>query len=322
MIHAGPNAYGEGRTFAFPALRLYFAAVQAGQFLRQRQPNTSAFVRARFGAAHAMKPLEDFRQFGFWNAYAGIAYRKLHPFVAPPQPHFDFTFEGEFERVAQEIEDDLFPHLAVDVHRLGQRRAIYTEPQAGLVDGGAEDAGKFRGVRRKVGRFVVGLDAARFDAREIQKRVDELEQAQAVAMRDFKALLRCGILAQLIFQRPEHEREGGAKLVAHVGEKRRLGPVQFRQRFGALLLGFIRPGVGDGRADMARDQAEERPVSVVKHPAGAYAEQGEPRQVFAFRCENRERVRLRNRLRPGASGQSQTRANKVEGLGGATRLKR
>ena len=35
---------------------------------------------------------------------------------------------------------------------------------------------------REIGRLEAGLDAARLDAREIQQRIDQLQQAQAVAV--------------------------------------------------------------------------------------------------------------------------------------------
>ena len=60
----------------------------------------------------------------------------------------DLALEGELERVGEQVEDDLLPHVAIDVDRLGQRRAVHHEPQAGLLDRGAEHARELGGERR------------------------------------------------------------------------------------------------------------------------------------------------------------------------------
>lgn len=57
---------------------------------------------------------------------------------------FDGAIEGKLEGVRDEIENDLFPHVTIDVGRLGQRRTVDIEAQAGLLDGRAKDTREFR----------------------------------------------------------------------------------------------------------------------------------------------------------------------------------
>ena len=58
--------------------------------------------------------------------------------------HGDPPLERELERVRQQIQDDLFPHLPVHKHGRGQRRAIDDEAQAGLLHRRTEARGQIR----------------------------------------------------------------------------------------------------------------------------------------------------------------------------------
>ena len=98
-------------------------AVQLDEFLNQREANSGAFEGSTLLAFDAMKALEQARQLGLWNSNAGVADSQLR---APPigcDPHIDrnFSLEGELEGVRDKIEDDLLPHVAIDIDRLRQR---------------------------------------------------------------------------------------------------------------------------------------------------------------------------------------------------------
>ena len=60
------------------------------------------------------------------HADAGIAYRQFCAALIRRGAKLDgdLTFEGEFECIREKIEDDLFPHVAIDIDRLGEIRAI------------------------------------------------------------------------------------------------------------------------------------------------------------------------------------------------------
>ena len=78
-------------------------------------------------SARAFDAVEAFKEpwnFGFCNACARIAHREqcLLPISSKTDP--DLAIEGEFEGVGQKIEDDLFPHVAVDAGFAGKGRAV------------------------------------------------------------------------------------------------------------------------------------------------------------------------------------------------------
>ena len=98
--------------------------------------------------------------------------------------HGDRPLERELEGVREQVEDDLLPHVAIDVDGLGQRRAVDDEREPGALDRRAKAAREVDGERGEVDRLVDGLDAAGLDARELEQRVDELEQAQRVALEE------------------------------------------------------------------------------------------------------------------------------------------
>src|SRR5262245_35779054 len=75
-------------------------------------------------------------------------------------------------------------------------------------------------------------------------------------------------LGQGLFERAQYQRQGRTKLVAHVGEERRLGVVELGQDFGAAALFFVGLSVGDGGGDLARRQAEEAAVAFIKDAEG------------------------------------------------------
>src|SRR5215813_12590231 len=87
--------------------------------------------------------------------------------IRDPQSHFDFAFEREFERVREQVQNNLFPHLAVNVDWFGERWAVNDEFKSRAFDCGSEDAGQIGCKFGQVNWFVDGLDAPGLDARKI-----------------------------------------------------------------------------------------------------------------------------------------------------------
>jgi hypothetical protein len=90
--------------------------------------------------------------------------------------------EGELQRIGQKVEDDLLPHVAVDMDGRRQRRTIDPQAEAGAVDGRTEGRGQLGGEAAEIDRLEARLGLAGFDAGEIEQRVDELQQPNAIAM--------------------------------------------------------------------------------------------------------------------------------------------
>src|SRR5262249_51582090 len=175
------------------------------------------------------------------------------------------------ERIGQEVEYDLLPHVAVDEDRLRQWGAIHTQSHVRAFDGGTECPRKLGGEFRKVDRLETCLPLASFDAREVKQCVDKLEQANAIAMRHSNQRPVPGrnfarTLGEDLLERTEHQRERRAKLVAYIGEKCCLRAIDFRQRLRSSPLLLVCLCVGDRRSDLNYDQVEKTAVVLVKQP--------------------------------------------------------
>ena len=164
---------------------------------------------------------------------------------------------------------------------------------------------------------------ARFETREIQERVHQLEQAQGIVVRQLEArplpaAERLRGIAETVLERPQHQRERRAELVADVAEERRLGAIDFAKGLRALVLRLVRAGVGDDVRNLVRGHREERAVALVEHAVRAQSgdEQREwlrvagggegqhdgpfgPRLPAANRNAAESRGRDRRRRRPG-----------------------
>ena len=106
----------EGRARPAALSTRHGAAVQLDQLLHEREADAGALVRARPRALHAVEALEEraaARSAGMPMPVSRTASTAC--VVATVQRDRDLAVEGELERVREEVEDDLLPHLAVDV---------------------------------------------------------------------------------------------------------------------------------------------------------------------------------------------------------------
>ena len=231
MRGAERERHGEGTSRPFLTRDADRAAMQPHQLSHQREPDAAALKASPSCAGNAVEALEQPGQLVGRDTGAGVAHLQ-HRFARirrGGEADRDDAFERELERVREQVEDDLLPHLPIDAHLLRQGRHVDVIAQAGALHGRAEGRGQIRGESGKVHRLIAGLRPPSLDARKVQKRVDELEQAQTVAMNRFdqreSALLRC----QHFLERAEHQGQRRAKLVADVGEECGLCPVDLRQ---------------------------------------------------------------------------------------------
>ena len=118
--------------------------MQLHQFLNQREANAAAFIGAVLLPFDPVEALKQARQFRLGDADAGIANCQFRLPAVGSQADRDFALEGEFEGVGEEVEDDLLPHVPVDIDGLGKRRTIHDKRQPGAFAGGAEIAGQLR----------------------------------------------------------------------------------------------------------------------------------------------------------------------------------
>jgi hypothetical protein len=97
---------------------------------------------SRLRAGGAVEAFEDVGQFFGGDTGSGVADGEHHVFAGGFEFDVNLSLQGVLECVGEKIEDDFFPHIAVNVDRLRQRMAVDSEAHAGAFNGGAEDAGK------------------------------------------------------------------------------------------------------------------------------------------------------------------------------------
>ncbi len=248
--------------------------MQAHQFLDQCQADAGAFVGAARRALDAVEALEHARQFVLGNAGAGVLHRQARHAGMFAQRHRHAAVQRELEGVRQQVEDDLFPHVAVDEDRLGQRLQIDRVLQAALGHGRLEHAGQVDRQAREIDRDVAGLHAAGFDTRKVEQRIDQLEQAQRVAVRELDALAldrihRLGRIGQRIVERAQDQRQRRTKFMRDVREERGLGAVDLGQFFGAALFLLVGDDVAHRSIDGRAEQGVEIAVLGVERAAHA-----------------------------------------------------
>ena len=169
--------------------------------------------------------------------------------------------ERELERVREQVEDDLLPHLAVDVDRLGQRRAVDRRGAArrartpsGSCSPGRRSAPRGRSARRWPARGPASMRAKSSSVlTSLSRRWPLRCTSSSCARSSGGELLR----ASSVLQRAEHQRERRAELVADVAEERGLGAVELGERLGAPALVLERLDRGNGAGDVRAHQAEE-----------------------------------------------------------------
>ena len=236
----------------------------------------------------------------------------------------DAAFERELERIREQVEDDLLPHVAVHVDRLRQRIALDHERQPGFLDRRSEDAGELGGERREIRGFVAGVDASGLDAREIQQRVDQLQQPLPVPMGDVHVgrgvgRQRLAGRAQDVLQRTDHQRQRRPELVRDVREERRLGAIELGQRFRPAPLFLERLRVGQRRRDLGCDQPEERSIVLVERAHRAHRGNEDRARVFLARQQNGQHHGAVRRHLPCAGRQRAEPRPQLMGDGGLTR---
>ncbi len=122
MRGAERQANGEGGAGTFVAVGDDAAAVQADQLLHQCQPDPTALVGSRVCGLDAVKPFEQPRHLRGGHTDSGVGDGDYRVGVLTRRTATEMdAVEGELQRIGQQVEDHLLPHVAVDVHRFVHR---------------------------------------------------------------------------------------------------------------------------------------------------------------------------------------------------------
>src|ERR1700751_5291220 len=115
MILATWDGYCEGGSPIRFAAYVDRTAMQYCQPPHQCKTDTAAFKGPAASSFNPMKALENMRQFVGRNSCSRVLDAQLDRLRSLLERHFDLAVESELQRVRKKIEDDLFPHLSVDI---------------------------------------------------------------------------------------------------------------------------------------------------------------------------------------------------------------
>ncbi len=234
VLHAKRNANGEATTLPRVTCHVNAPVVQADEVVDQCESDAAALVGAAMRPLDPMKTFEYVRQFMLWNTGAGIDDAQFRCTIHRAQMDLDASRESEFEGIGKQVQDYFFPHVAVDLDLLRQRRAVHNKHQACPVAYRFEIARKFRCVGGKIGRLPDWTRATCLDPGKIQQGIDQLEKPQSVAMRNFQQFLaiwrrKRDMPFQQVLDGTQHQGKRRAEFMRHVGEEFRLRMIQFSQ---------------------------------------------------------------------------------------------
>ena len=102
------------------------------------------------------------------RAHAGASDHEFDRDAGPVESNGNFALQGEFEGIGEQVEDDLFPHIRIDIERLIERRTIDHQRQPGPFAGRSEAAGQAGCEIRDVDRLEVCLRTPGLDARKVE----------------------------------------------------------------------------------------------------------------------------------------------------------
>ncbi len=109
-------------------------------------------------------------------------------------------------------------------------------------------------------------------------------------------------LDQHLLERPQHQGQGRAELVADVREERGLGAVDLGQRLGPPALVLVSFDLGDRGGDMPADRSIEIQIRLIESAPRADAGDQTGGRLGAADRRDRDHDRLMGRFRPGIGG--------------------
>ena len=188
------------------------------------------------------------------------------------QRNLDLALEGELEGVGEEVQHDLLPHLAVDVDRLRERRAI--DDQLSPARSTAE--------RKTLASSAVRVERS-VGSNEAWMRPASIREKSSSVLTSLssRSALRCASssrsrfsarqarrVRERVLERPHHERQRRAELVADVGEELRLQLVELGELLALAgdlaLVGLL---LGDV-ASLGRDEHDLAALVLDRHQRG------------------------------------------------------
>ena len=234
LVHAHRNDDGEGGAYTKRRLQIDTAAMHLDQPPRDRQSKPGATFLPRDAVVNLLKLLEDPRLLRGRNARTGVLHRDVELAVDGLDADLDRAGIGEFDRIADEIEQHLAqPPLVAAADRQAARNrgldldALVLRKRTGRRHDRFDDP-LHRIVVERQGELA-GLDLG-----YVEHVVDQPQEVLSVgldATQDLHRLLRHGAVKPVDEQlgKAEHGVQRRAQLVAHIGEELRLVLIRDRR---------------------------------------------------------------------------------------------
>ena len=225
----------------------------------QRQSDPGALVSATRAFLTRWKRSKMRGNSSAGNAALPVSHDQFHDLAHRARPTAITPARANFESVRQQVQDDLStdrgPRRPAPA-AAGSPQSIATRLARRRVEVAGQPAVS---AARSVGSWTACTRAG-LDAGEIQQAVDQLEQAQAVAVRQLQSFPPRELAARrrrrVIFQRRQQQGQWGAEPWLTLLKKGGLGAVDLGQRLGALAFRFMGDGVGDDGRDGGGQQFE------------------------------------------------------------------
>src|ERR1700679_2694199 len=158
------------------------AAMQFDKLVDQGKAYAATFMGTAANVGNAVEAIEQPGNFLGRNSNARVAHTEFSCASHLLQTNLNLTCKSELESVGDQIEDDLLPHVPIDVRQFAGGFAIDQQSQAGPFCGGAKDAGELCGESRDIRCLVNRVDSTGLDAGEIEQGIHQAQQACAVTV--------------------------------------------------------------------------------------------------------------------------------------------
>src|SRR5580704_19476808 len=110
----------------------------------QSQPDPTPLMGPTRYIRNTIESFEQSRDGFRRNSYSCVPNPKLGHVARAMYADGNFSLEGEFEGVGNQVQNNLLPHIAIHVDRLTKLGTIHNESQSRLIGGRTEYAGQLR----------------------------------------------------------------------------------------------------------------------------------------------------------------------------------
>ena len=213
----------ENRAAAGRVTKVHRAAEPSDDLLDDAQTEAGAAVYAGVRGVRLREFLEDTGLEAVGNAVAVVPHRDtdISATLLDRDHHF-LVWRREFDRIREQIGDDLDQPIGIAAHFAGFRRGIEPNPHAVTLGESAIGLNRLHDQRTNLDSFENEDDLAGFDLLHFENAVDQPDKPLAVRVRD-RDQTYCGTgqgSTRITDQQPERARDRGQRCAQFVADRR------------------------------------------------------------------------------------------------------